>query len=80
MVDEENVAEEAPDIEVAAPALPDEPVAAPANCTGELVLLPHVEGTTFNQYQCQTCGQIVTVSLEDLDEYGLPTEHSPLIN
>lgn len=77
MVDEENTTEDAPVED--APALPDELVASPANCTGELVLLPHVEGTTFNQYQCQTCGQIVTVSLEDLDEYGLPTEHSPVI-
>lgn len=61
---------------VDAPALPDELlVAAPANCTGELVLLPHVDGTTFNEYQCQTCGQIVHVSLED----EIPLEHSPVL-
>ncbi len=54
--------------------------AAFSNCKGELALLPHVDGTTFNSYECQTCHQIVNVGYEDLDTVGLPTEHSPLIS
>ncbi len=52
---------------------------APANCTGELVQLPGVEGVTYNSYQCQVCGQIVNVGHEDLEANGLPPEHSPVL-
>ncbi len=50
---------------------------APANCTGELVQLPDVEGTTYHEYECQVCHQIVHVGLEDLEANGLPPEHAP---
>ncbi len=59
-----------------APALADEP-APLANCTGELVQLLDVEGTTYHEYKCKVCGQIVHVGLEDLEANGLPPEHSP---
>lgn len=65
---------------VKAPALPEELLlAAPANCTGELVQDDIVAGVTYKSYTCQTCGQSVHVGMEDLDENGLPAEHSPLI-
>ncbi len=61
-------------------ASPDEVLAAaPANCKGELVQLPAVEGLTYNSYQCKVCGQIVNVGLEDLAANGLPPEHSPVL-
>jgi hypothetical protein len=62
-----------------APALPEALVATPANCTGELLQLPAVEGVTYNSYECQTCGQTVHVGYEDLAENGLPAEHSPVV-
>ncbi len=60
-----------------APVVEEE--AAPAsggNCTGELVLLPDVEGTTYHEYKCKVCGAIVHVGLEHLELYGLPPEHA----
>ncbi len=51
----------------------------PANCTGELVQLPGVEGDTCNRYTCQVCGQSVMVGWEDLAANGLPPEHSPAL-
>jgi len=35
-----------------------------------------VSGVTFNSYQCQACGQVVNVGLEDLAANGMPAEHS----
>ena len=52
--------------------------AAPGNCTGELLQLPDVPGTTFHSYECQTCHQIVNVGMEELEANGLPTEHAVL--
>ncbi len=51
--------------------------AAPGNCSGELVQVPSPEGVTFNMYECQVCHQVLHVGLEDLEENGLPVEHSP---
>ncbi len=48
------------------------------NCSGELVQLPDVEGTTYHEYKCQVCGQIVHVGHEDLEANGLPPEHARL--
>jgi hypothetical protein len=63
-----------------APALPEaQQSATPANCTGELVQLPAVEGLTSNFYACQTCHQVVHVGHEELAANGLPPEHSPVI-
>jgi len=45
------------------------------NCTGELVQLPDVEGTTYHEYTCKVCGALVHVGLEDLELNGLPPEH-----
>jgi len=45
------------------------------NCTGELVQLPDIEGTTYHEYTCKVCGQLVHVGLEDLELNGLPPEH-----
>ncbi len=53
--------------------------AAPAgvgNCSGELDLLPDVEGTTYHEYRCKVCGALVHVGLEHLEVYGLPPEHA----
>jgi len=53
--------------------------ATPGNCSGGLVELPDVPGTTYHSYECQTCHQIIHVGDEDLAENGLPTQHSPVI-
>lgn len=45
------------------------------NCSGELALLPDIEGTTYHEYTCTVCGQLVHVGLEDLEANGLPTQH-----
>ncbi len=50
-------------------------VVLPGNCDGELELLPDVEGTTYHEYTCKVCGQLVHVGLEDLEQNGLPTQH-----
>jgi len=52
---------------------------APGNCTGELVQLPDVPGTTFHSYECATCHQIVNVGMEELEANGLPPEHAVLV-
>jgi hypothetical protein len=62
-----------------APALPDAVVAAPANCTGELIELPGKQDTFYSYYECQVCYQTVLVAREYLAENGLPPEHSPVI-
>jgi len=46
------------------------------NCVGELVQLPDVEGTSYHEYTCKVCGQIVHVGLEHLEANGLPPEHA----
>ncbi len=46
------------------------------NCTGELELLPDVEGVTYHEYRCKVCGALVHVGLEHLEVYGLPPEHA----
>jgi hypothetical protein len=53
-------------------------VAGVDNCTGDLVQLPDVEGTTYHLYKCKVCGQLVHVGLEHLELYGLPPEHARL--
>jgi hypothetical protein len=59
-----------------APETPVEPVVVlPGNCGGDLVLLPDIEGTTYHEYTCKVCGQLVHVGLEDLEANGLPTQH-----
>ncbi len=55
----------------------DAPVSS-GNCAGELVEVGSPEGVTYNTYECQVCHQVLHVGLEDLDENGLPGEHSPL--
>jgi len=45
------------------------------NCGGELEMLPDVEGTTYHEYTCKACGQLLHVGLEDLEANGLPTQH-----
>jgi hypothetical protein len=62
-----------------APALPEVLVATPANCTGELVLLPDHADPYYSYYECQVCHQTVLVSREYLAEYGLPPEHSSVL-
>ncbi len=60
-----------------APSLVEEAVPADVgNCRGELAILPDVEGTTYHEYRCTTCGAIVHVGLEHLEVYGLPPEHA----
>ncbi len=34
-----------------------------------------LEGTTYHEYTCKVCGQLVHVGLEDLELNGLPPEH-----
>ncbi len=78
----EEAAPEAAPIEEAAPApsrsrkraAQAQPSVA-GNCTGELEMLPDVEGTTYHEYTCKVCGQVVHVGLEDLEANGLPPEH-----
>ena len=57
----------------------EQAAAAPGNCTGVLVQLPAVEGVTYNEYECQTCHQVLHVGHEDLELNGLPPEHSPVL-
>lgn len=57
---------------------PDVAPVGVGNCSGELVQLPDVEGTTYHKYKCAVCGAVVHVGLEDLELYGLPSEHAPL--
>ena len=55
--------------------VPDAAPVGVGNCNGELELLPDVEGTTYHEYTCKVCGQVVHVGLEDLEQNGLPTQH-----
>ncbi len=57
----------------------EEQVLSPSNCSGELVQLPDVEGTTYSEYQCQVCGRIVHVGHEEREANGLPPEHDRLV-
>jgi len=50
-------------------------VVLPGNCDGELEMLPDVLGTTYHEYTCKVCSQLVHVGLEDLEANGLPTQH-----
>jgi hypothetical protein len=76
----EVVPEEAPVEEAPAPSRSSRKKAqiqpsVAGNCVGELVQLPDVEGTTYHEYTCKVCDQIVHVGLEDLEQNGLPPEH-----
>ena len=68
---------ELPQGEAATPEeAPAEPVVVlPGNCDGELEMLPDIEGTTYHEYTCKVCGQVVHVGLEDLEQNGLPPQH-----
>ncbi len=62
-----------------APASVEEAVAVGVgNCSGELELLPDVEGVTYHEYRCKVCDAIVHVGLEELEANGLPPEHAPV--
>jgi hypothetical protein len=76
MADEEVTAvEAAPEEAPAEEAKAEEVVVLPGNCAGELEMLPDVEGTTYHEYTCKVCGQLVHVGLEDLEANGLPPQH-----